>query len=92
MKQKITRKQEHDPEKQVPVSRLREAVPAAYTSFDASAGEGRSDKIMLTKSSLCREVRRILAARRLRPQPRIAAKNRSQESQPRIATKNRNQE
>jgi hypothetical protein len=38
-----------------------------------------SDKIMLTKSSLCREVRRILAARRLLPQPRIATKNRNQE-------------
>jgi hypothetical protein len=38
-----------------------------------------SDQIMLTKSSLCREVRRILAARRLLPQPRIATKNRNQE-------------
>jgi hypothetical protein len=36
----------HDPEKWEPVSRLREAMIIVRSSFDASAGEGRSDKIM----------------------------------------------
>jgi hypothetical protein len=38
---------EHDPEKWHPVSRLREAPPNLCPPFDASAGEGRSEKIML---------------------------------------------
>jgi hypothetical protein len=38
---------EHDPEKWVPVSRLREALIQFVVSLDASAGEGRSEKIML---------------------------------------------
>jgi hypothetical protein len=37
----------HDPEKWKPVSRLREARYRLVVSFDASAGEGRSEKIML---------------------------------------------
>jgi hypothetical protein len=36
----------HDPEKWVPVSRLREAVAPFVVWLDASAGEGRSEKIM----------------------------------------------
>jgi hypothetical protein len=40
---------EHDPEKWKPVSRLREAQAPACHSFDASAGEGRSEKIMLKR-------------------------------------------
>jgi hypothetical protein len=39
-------KQQHDPEKWMPVSRLREASFAIYASASASAGEGRSEKIM----------------------------------------------
>jgi hypothetical protein len=38
---------EHDPEKWVPVSRLREAMEPLMIWLDASAGEGRSEKIML---------------------------------------------
>ena len=38
---------EHDPEKWIPVSRLREALIQFVVSLDASAGEGRSEKIML---------------------------------------------
>jgi hypothetical protein len=38
---------EHDPEKWTPVSRLREAVARPNSWVDASAGEGRSEKIML---------------------------------------------
>jgi hypothetical protein len=37
----------HDPEKWKPISRLREAPPTFVVPFDASAGEGRSEKIML---------------------------------------------
>jgi hypothetical protein len=36
----------HDPEKWAPVSRLREALSRFVVSLDASAGEGRSEKIM----------------------------------------------
>jgi hypothetical protein len=36
----------HDPEKWVPVSRLREALARLVIGLDASAGEGRSKKIM----------------------------------------------
>jgi hypothetical protein len=36
-----------NPEKWVPVSRLREALVWFLVLLDASAGEGRSDKIML---------------------------------------------
>jgi hypothetical protein len=35
----------------MPVSRLREALPAALSSFRASAGEARSEKIMLKRTS-----------------------------------------
>jgi hypothetical protein len=38
---------EHDPEKWVPVSRLREALAWFGIWLGASAGEGRSEKIML---------------------------------------------
>jgi hypothetical protein len=38
---------EHDPEKWVPVSRLREALARFPVLLDASAGEGRSEKVML---------------------------------------------
>jgi hypothetical protein len=38
---------EHDPEKWAPVSRLREAFAQFVAWLDASAGEGRSEKIML---------------------------------------------
>jgi hypothetical protein len=38
---------EHDPEKWVPVSRLREALVGFIVWLGASAGEGRSEKIML---------------------------------------------
>jgi hypothetical protein len=38
---------EHDPEKWVPVSGLREALARLVVWLDASAGEGRSEKIML---------------------------------------------
>jgi len=38
---------EHDAEKWVPVSRLREALGLSFVWLDASAGEGRSEKIML---------------------------------------------
>jgi hypothetical protein len=41
------RQLKHDPEKWVPVSRLREAPASVRRSFDASAGEGKSEKIML---------------------------------------------
>jgi hypothetical protein len=37
---------EHDPEKWVPVSRLREALARLIVWLDAPAGEGRSEKIM----------------------------------------------
>jgi diguanylate cyclase (GGDEF)-like protein len=37
-------KAEHDPEKWIPVSRLREALAGPVTRLDASAGEGRSEK------------------------------------------------
>jgi hypothetical protein len=40
---------EHDPEKWVPVSRLREALARFDIRFDAPAGEGRSEKIMLNQ-------------------------------------------
>jgi hypothetical protein len=40
---------EHDPEKWKPVSRLREATLTAFGRGYASAGEGRSDKIMLQR-------------------------------------------
>jgi hypothetical protein len=42
---------EHDPEKWIPVSRLREAHRQSRLFFrqDASAGEGRSEEIMLKK-------------------------------------------
>jgi hypothetical protein len=36
----------HDPEKWEPVSRLREARVRSFTWLDASAGGGRSEKIM----------------------------------------------
>jgi hypothetical protein len=36
----------HDPEKWEPVSRLREALQRLARALDASAGEGRSEKIM----------------------------------------------
>jgi hypothetical protein len=36
----------HDPEKWEPVSRLREALLRLFVLLDASAGEGRSEKIM----------------------------------------------
>jgi hypothetical protein len=42
---------EHDAEKWIPVSRLREALSTARPSFDASAGEGRSEKIMLKEQA-----------------------------------------
>jgi hypothetical protein len=42
---------QHDPEKWEPVSRLREAQPARVLSFEASAGEGRSDNIMLKEQA-----------------------------------------
>jgi hypothetical protein len=42
---------EHDPEKCVAVSRLREARGDVYRVADASAGEGRSEKIMLKQRS-----------------------------------------
>jgi hypothetical protein len=42
---------EHDPEKWIPVSRLREAQARFVVSFDASAGEGRSEKIMLKQKA-----------------------------------------
>jgi hypothetical protein len=38
---------EYDPEKWVPVSRLREALAWFGIWLGASAGEGRSEKIML---------------------------------------------
>ena len=38
---------EHDPEKCAAVSRLREALAGSHLWIDASAGEGRSEKIML---------------------------------------------
>ena len=38
---------EHDPEKWTPVSRLCEALARLTVWLDASAGEGRPDKIML---------------------------------------------
>ena len=38
---------EHDPEKWELVSRLREALAGGSFWLDASAGEGRSEKIML---------------------------------------------
>jgi hypothetical protein len=39
---------EHDPEKWKPVSRLREALATvSHFRLNASAGEGRSEKIML---------------------------------------------
>jgi hypothetical protein len=41
------RQLEHDPEKWKPVSRLREALSNHALLFDASAGESRSEKIML---------------------------------------------
>jgi hypothetical protein len=42
---------EHDPEKWKPVSRLREAIASTVDSrFSASAGEGRSEKIMLNQT------------------------------------------
>jgi hypothetical protein len=40
------RKLLHDPEKWEPVSRLREALQRLARALDASAGEGRSEKIM----------------------------------------------
>jgi hypothetical protein len=40
---------EHDPEKWNPVSRLREAVAKLCGWLDASAGEGRSQKITLNQ-------------------------------------------
>jgi hypothetical protein len=36
----------HDPEKWIPVSRLREALAKPSREIEASAGEGRSGKIM----------------------------------------------
>jgi hypothetical protein len=44
-------KPEHDPEKWTPVSRLREAPASVRRSFDASAGDGRSEKIMLSQKA-----------------------------------------
>jgi hypothetical protein len=41
----------HDPEKWPPVSRLREAMIIVCSSVDASAGEGRSDKIMVKQKA-----------------------------------------
>jgi hypothetical protein len=38
---------EHDPEKWIPVSRLREAPAIVCRFIHASAGEGRSGEIML---------------------------------------------
>jgi hypothetical protein len=38
---------EHDPEKRAPVSGLREAPAGFIIWLDASAGEGKSEKIML---------------------------------------------
>jgi hypothetical protein len=38
---------QHDPEKSSPVSRLREALVPSSVEIEASAGEARSDKIML---------------------------------------------
>jgi hypothetical protein len=43
---------EHDPEKWEPVSRLREALIRFFVSLDASAGEGRSEKIMLQQKKI----------------------------------------
>jgi hypothetical protein len=43
----LMRPLEHDPEKWVPVSRLREALAPSVVELDASAGEARSEKIML---------------------------------------------
>jgi hypothetical protein len=40
---------EHDPEEWKPVSRLREAVARSFERTVASAGEGRSEKIMLNE-------------------------------------------
>jgi hypothetical protein len=40
-------RREHDPEKWAPVSRLREALARLVIWLDASAGEGRSEKITL---------------------------------------------
>jgi hypothetical protein len=42
---------EHNPEKWIPVSRLREALAEHNNWVDASAGEGRSEKIMLHQRS-----------------------------------------
>jgi hypothetical protein len=41
----------HDPEKWEPVSRLREAFSNHLHFVDASAGEGRSEKIMLEQKA-----------------------------------------
>jgi hypothetical protein len=41
----------HDPEKWKPVSRLREALAWSDLWINASAGEGRSDKIMRPKTT-----------------------------------------
>jgi hypothetical protein len=41
----------HDPEKWTPVSRLREAFGAVSPFAGASAGEARSDKIMLKQQA-----------------------------------------
>src|SRR5437762_2261217 len=45
------RQLKHDPEKWEPVSRLREALITVCISSDASAGEGKSEKIMLKQKS-----------------------------------------
>jgi hypothetical protein len=42
---------ERDPETWIQVSRLREAFVNVLASFDASAGEGRSEKIMLKQQA-----------------------------------------
>jgi hypothetical protein len=34
-----------------PLSRLREALPSRFRTFDASAGEARSEKIMLKQQA-----------------------------------------
>jgi hypothetical protein len=44
----------HDSEKSEPVSRLREAWQQFALSFDASAGEGRSEEIMLWSGTMIR--------------------------------------
>jgi endonuclease YncB( thermonuclease family) len=57
----------HDPEKCVAVSRLREAPDGSIARFDASAGEGRSEKIMRKQRAKARWRFNLIPSRFMRP-------------------------